>query len=224
MAVANPKRESMRADRGTGRRNLPALPAMLALLCAAMLALGIAASRASTASAASAAAPRMSEVMTKGDASVYLSDWIEIENATDGGIDLSGCALVTESDMERANPDKAVGLVFTDIYDPWEVDLKTGFTNGVKAVDPDIEIINSIIGDWVDPQKGASVTRALIAQGVDVVYYTTGAYFYGNVGTRASAPAKKKLEWVVKAPAGTKLTVKAVSQKAGQAELSVELC
>ena len=52
----------------------------------------------------------------------------------------------------------------------------------------------------------------------------TGAYFYGNVGTRASAPAKKKLEWVVKAPAGTKLTVKAVSQKAGQAELSVELC
>ena len=97
MAVANPKRESMRADRGTGRRNLPALPAMLALLCAAMLALGIAASRASTASAASAAAPRLSEVMTKGDASVYLSDWIEIENATDGGIDLSGCALVTES-------------------------------------------------------------------------------------------------------------------------------
>ena len=91
------------------------------------------------------------------------------------------CALVTESDMERANPDKAVGLVFTDIYDPWEVDLKTGFTNGVKAVDPDIEIINSVIGDWVDPQKGASVTRALIAQGVDVVYYTTGASAYGCV-------------------------------------------
>ena len=91
------------------------------------------------------------------------------------------CALVTQSDMERANPDLKVGLVFTDIYDPWEVDLKTGFTNGVKAVNPDTEIINSVIGDWVDPQKGASVTRALIAQGVDVVYYTTGASAYGCV-------------------------------------------
>ena len=91
------------------------------------------------------------------------------------------CANVTQSDMERANPDLKVGLVFTDIYDPWEVDLKTGFTNGVKSVNPDIEIINSVIGDWVDPQKGASVTRALIAQGVDIVYYTTGASAYGCV-------------------------------------------
>ena len=91
------------------------------------------------------------------------------------------CGLVTQSDMERANPDLVVGLVFTDVYDAWEVDVKTGFTNGVKAASPDITIINSIIGDWVDPQKGADVTRALFAQGVDIVYYTTGASAYGCV-------------------------------------------
>ena len=96
------------------------------------------------------------------------------------------CALVTQSDMEKANPDLKVGLVTTDIYDAWDVDLKTGFTNGVKAVNPDIEIITSVIGDWVDPAKGAAVTRALIAQGVDIVYYTSGASAYGCV-TEAEA-------------------------------------
>ena len=99
------------------------------------------------------------------------------------------CGLVTQSDMERANPDLIVGLVFTDVYDAWEVDVKTGFTNGVKAASPDITIINSIIGDWVDPQKGADVTRALFAQGVDIVYYTTGASAYGCV---TEAEAQKK--------------------------------
>jgi len=96
------------------------------------------------------------------------------------------CALVTQSSMERANPDLKVGLVTTDIYDAWDVDLKTGFTNGVKDVNPDIEIISSVIGDWVDPAKGAAVTRALIAQGVDIVYYTSGASAYGCV-TEAEA-------------------------------------
>ncbi|MEL7608921.1 MAG: BMP family ABC transporter substrate-binding protein [Bacillota bacterium] len=96
------------------------------------------------------------------------------------------CGLVTKSSMERANEDLVVGLVFTDVYDPWEIDLKTGFTNGVKDVDPNIEILNSIIGDWVDPQKGAAVARAMIAKGADIVYYTTGASAYGCV-TEAAA-------------------------------------
>ncbi|MDR1800673.1 MAG: BMP family ABC transporter substrate-binding protein [Lachnospiraceae bacterium] len=99
------------------------------------------------------------------------------------------CGLVTQSDMERANDKLVVGLVFTDIYDPWEVDVKTGFTNGVKAAGANIEIINSVIGDWVDPQKGADVTRALFAQGADIVYYTTGASTYGCV-TEAEAQGK----------------------------------
>jgi basic membrane lipoprotein Med (substrate-binding protein (PBP1-ABC) superfamily) len=91
------------------------------------------------------------------------------------------CGLITQSDMERANADLVVGLVFTDVYDAWEVDVKTGFTNGVMAAGENITILNSIIGDWVDPQKGADVTRALFAQGADVVYYTTGASAYGCV-------------------------------------------
>lgn len=96
------------------------------------------------------------------------------------------CALVTKSAMPRANDALAVGLVFTDVYDSWEIDLKTGFLNGVRDVDPQIEVLRSVIGDWVDPQKGADVTRALLTQGVDIVYYTTGASAYGCV-TEAAA-------------------------------------
>jgi hypothetical protein len=63
----------------------------------------------------------------------------------------------------------------------------------VKAANPDITIINSIIGDWVDPQKGADVSRALFAQGADIIYYTTGASAYGCVTeaeTQASTPLR----------------------------------
>ncbi|MBR4870441.1 MAG: BMP family ABC transporter substrate-binding protein [Oscillospiraceae bacterium] len=96
------------------------------------------------------------------------------------------CGLVTQSDMERANDDLVVGLVTTDIYDAWDVNMKTGFTNGVKAANPDIEIITACIGDWVDPAKGSSVARALIAQGADILYYTSGASAYGCVTEAAT--------------------------------------
>lgn len=99
------------------------------------------------------------------------------------------CGLVTKSTMERANADLAVGLVFTDEYEPWEKDIKPTFINGAKAVDPDIEVINVVVGDWVDPIKGAEVTRALFARGVDIVWYTTGASTYGCV-TEAAAQKK----------------------------------
>ena len=99
------------------------------------------------------------------------------------------CGLVTQSSMERANEDLSIGLVFTSEYDPWELDIKPAFINGAHAVNPDIQVINSIVGDWVDPLKGAEVTRALFAQGVDIVWYTTGASTYGCV-TEAAAQGK----------------------------------
>jgi len=51
----------------------------------------------------------------------------------------------------------------------------------------------------------------------------TGAFFYGNIGTSASAKAKKKIEWIVKGKKNTRITVKAVSEKAGTAEKAIRL-
>ncbi len=46
----------------------------------------------------------------------------------------------------------------------------------------------------------------------------TGAHAYGNLTTFASAPAKKKLTWIVKAEPGEKLKVTCTQEKAGTAE------
>ena len=50
----------------------------------------------------------------------------------------------------------------------------------------------------------------------------TGA-FYGNITTFTNAPAKKKMTWVVKADAGSPVTVKAAQPKAGTASKTIEL-
>ena len=51
----------------------------------------------------------------------------------------------------------------------------------------------------------------------------TGVFFYGNIGTHANAPARKKLEWIVKGKKNTKITVTAVSEKAGTVAKSIKL-
>ncbi len=96
---------------------------------------------------------------------------------------LGGCfaALITKSDLPNANADLKVGLIFTDIYPTWSNYTQPGFENGVKAVDPEVEVVFSVVGNWVDPLKGAEVARAQFAQGVDVVWFTTGASTYGAV-------------------------------------------
>ncbi len=51
----------------------------------------------------------------------------------------------------------------------------------------------------------------------------TGAFFYGNISTSASAKAKKKMEWIVKAASGTKLCLKAWSEKGGTVQTEIKL-
>ena len=51
----------------------------------------------------------------------------------------------------------------------------------------------------------------------------TGPFAYGNYSTMVNAPARKKLTWIVRAPAGTVITVQAEQEKSGRAEASVVL-
>ena len=51
--------------------------------------------------------------------------------------------------------------------------------------------------------------------------YTT--LFRSNIGTHANALARKKLEWIVKGKKNTKITVTAVSEKAGTVAKSIKL-
>ncbi|NKB27896.1 MAG: BMP family ABC transporter substrate-binding protein [Rhodobacteraceae bacterium] len=53
-----------------------------------------------------------------------------------------------------------------------------GYTQGVKAVNPDITVIQNMTGTtpaaWNDPVKGGELTKAQISQGSDVVFAAAG--------------------------------------------------
>jgi basic membrane protein A len=46
-----------------------------------------------------------------------------------------------------------------------------GFELGAKSVNPNIEVVKTIIGDFNDAAKGKEAALAMAEQGVDVVYY-----------------------------------------------------
>jgi len=64
-----------------------------------------------------------------------------------------------------------------------------GYVQGVKAANPDIEVIQNMTGNdpsaWNDPVKGAELTRAQVASGADVVYHAAGGTGVGVLQTAA---------------------------------------
>src|SRR6056297_3774447 len=64
-----------------------------------------------------------------------------------------------------------------------------GYAQGVKAVDPDAEVIANMTGTtpaaWNDPVKGSELTKAQISQGADVIYAAAGGTGVGVLQTAA---------------------------------------
>ena len=64
-----------------------------------------------------------------------------------------------------------------------------GYVQGVKAANPDATVIQNMTGTtpaaWNDPVKGGELTKALIAQGADVVYAAAGSTGLGVLQTAA---------------------------------------
>lgn len=78
-------------------------------------------------------------------------------------------ALVTESDMEKANKDKKIGFIGGDEH-PVITDFLVGYIAGAKSVDPDIKVYVSYIGSWDDTAKGKETAIAQFNQGVDIIF------------------------------------------------------
>jgi len=91
----------------------------------------------------------------------------------------SFAALVTESDMEYANPEKRVALVAGDVYPGMTNKMRPAFEKGVKDIDEEIEAAFVVAGSWADPNRGKDLAAALFSQGVDIVYGIAG---YTSVG------------------------------------------
>lgn len=68
-----------------------------------------------------------------------------------------------------------------------------GYVQGAKAVNPKIEVLQTMTGStpsaWNDPVRGAELTRSQIARGADVVFHAAGGT--GNGVLQAAADAGK---------------------------------
>ncbi|MGG2064868.1 BMP family lipoprotein [Bacillus sp. S14(2024)] len=75
--------------------------------------------------------------------------------------------------------------------------FETGFKAGVKAVNPNIEVVSQYAEAFDKPEKGSVLASAMYGQGVDVIYHASGAT--GNGVFTEAKNRKKKGEnvWVI---------------------------
>ncbi|SBW10724.1 Basic membrane lipoprotein [uncultured Eubacteriales bacterium] len=85
----------------------------------------------------------------------------------------AAAAMLTTSDAPLANPDKVIGFVAggenTAIND-----FLVGYIQGAQAVDPEIKVLISYIGDFKDTAKAKEMAIAQINQGADIVFAVAG--------------------------------------------------
>jgi basic membrane protein A len=82
-------------------------------------------------------------------------------------------ALITESNMPLANPDKVIGFLGgMDI--PVINDFKVGYVQGAHYIDPEVKVLVSYAGSFNDPAKGKELVLAQYAQGADIAFNVAG--------------------------------------------------
>ena len=94
----------------------------------------------------------------------------EEENAFLAGV---LAAHLTTSDATLANPEKVIGIVLgVDI--PQVRRYAVSYEAGARTVDPEIEVLDGVVGNFEDQGIARDLTLAQIAQGADVVYQVAG--------------------------------------------------
>lgn len=86
---------------------------------------------------------------------------------------LAGLATTNSGDFPLSGEGHKVGAVGgMDI--PVINDFMVGYKAGVAAVNPDIEVLVTYVGDFADSQKGYDQAKAMFDQGADVVFQVAG--------------------------------------------------
>lgn len=90
-------------------------------------------------------------------------------------------AMVTKSDMRGANELLKIGMIAGDVYPAMMEKMKPAYEKGARDVDPNVEVLFSVVGSWADPNKGAELAQAQYEQGVDVIFLVAGGSGMGAV-------------------------------------------
>ncbi len=76
--------------------------------------------------------------------------------------------MTTKTDIPNINEQKIIGWVGGQDV-PVLQDFFTGYKQGAKYIDPDVEVLQSFAGSFSDPIKGKELTLAQYNQGADIV-------------------------------------------------------
>ncbi|MGI6631471.1 MAG: BMP family ABC transporter substrate-binding protein [Bacillota bacterium] len=89
-------------------------------------------------------------------------------------------ALVTTSDMPKANPEKIIGFLGGQDQDVIN-DFLVGYIEGAKAVVPDIKVAISYVNSFTDPAKGKEMSLAQYDMGADIGFNVAGGSGLGQL-------------------------------------------
>lgn len=96
--------------------------------------------------------------------------------------------MTTRTDIANINPDKSVGFVGgRDI--PVIRNFLNGYIQGVKYVDPNVEVKEVFTGTFDDPARGSELAQSLYSGNVDIIYSVAGP---SGEGVLQAAGAAKK--------------------------------
>lgn len=107
------------------------------------------------------------------------------ESSQSGYLAGVAAALYTTSE-KAANTDKVIG--FVGGMDSTTVNnFLVGYAEGAHSVDPEIQVLSSYVGDYVDTAKAKDLANAQISDGADIVFQVAGGA--GNGVLEAAAEA-----------------------------------
>lgn len=119
---------------------------------------------------------------------------VSISFAQNQGSFLAGAVaamFTTHSGIEGVNSDAIIGWVGGQDV-PVLHDFYAGFEQGANYINPDITILQSFAGTWIDPLKGKELTLAQYEQGADIVMNVAS-----GTGTGVLAAAKEAGKYAI---------------------------
>ena len=94
--------------------------------------------------------------------------------------------LGTLSEMEKANKDNVIGVILGDDL-PNLREGVVGFTAGAKYVNPDVQVLEGVVGAFNDPGKGKEIGLSMYNKGADFIQCIAGASGLGVFGAAKEA-------------------------------------
>ena len=127
---------------------------------------------------------------TLGDLSnVYSMSYKQNEGAFLAGV---LAASATKSDMEYANEENVIGFVGAKDTAAVINDSAVGFIEGAQFVDPDVKVLVSYVGSYVDSATAKELAITQYSNGADVVFVAAGPASV-DIFSRETQPGKYRI-------------------------------